>query len=121
MPVEGSAPCNEEEIKFRCRACGTWISGPRAHIGHGAPCPTCRRWVVVPYGRQDDKSGGAAVSLKVVELEDELLDEVELRKSLRWQIGVIASRLRVSRPPRLAWIATPVVLVLGYLVLKCAG
>jgi hypothetical protein len=77
--------------------------------------------VVVPYGRQDENGGNAAVSLKVVELEDEVLDEVGAKKSLRWQIGVVANRLRVSRPPRLAWVVTPVVLVLGYVVLKCAG
>jgi hypothetical protein len=121
MPVEGSAPCNEEDVRFRCRACGTWISGPRAHIGHGAPCPTCHRWVVVPYECHHKEGGDPPVSLKVVDLEDEALGDVSEKKTPRWEIGLIGGRLRVPRRPRLAWIATLAVLALGYAVLRCAG
>lgn len=122
MPVEGSAPCNEEDVRFRCRACGTWISGPRAHIGHGAPCPTCHRWVVVPYACHGKEGGvDSPVPLRVVDLEDESLGEVNAEKNPRWEIGAIGGLLRIPRRPRLAWIATLAVLMLGYAVLKCAG
>jgi len=77
---------------------------------------------VVPYACHGKEGGvDSPVPLRVVDLEDESLGEVNAEKNPRWEIGAIGGLLRIPRRPRLAWIATLAVLMLGYAVLKCAG